>query len=57
MKKRALILGAKSAIAQAIVWQLADEGYDFALAARDIAQLDPFVADLKLQRECAVELI
>lgn len=57
MKKRALVLGAKSAIAQAIVWQLADEGYDFALAARDINQLDPFVADLKLQRECAVELI
>ncbi len=57
MKKRALVLGAKSAIAQAIVWRLAEEGYDFALAARDVSQLDPFVADLILRRKCAVELI
>ncbi|MGY8822864.1 MAG: SDR family oxidoreductase [Candidatus Latescibacterota bacterium] len=57
MKKRALILGAKSVIAQAIVLHLADEGYDFVLAARDIAQLDPFAADLKLRCKSAVELL
>jgi short-subunit dehydrogenase len=57
MRKRALILGAKSAIAQAIVLRLADEEYDFVLAARDSAHLAPFAADLKLQRGCSVELV
>ena len=52
---RALVLGAKSAIAQAIVERL--DGYDFALAARDSEELAPFAADLQLKRSCAVELI
>lgn len=52
---RALVLGAKSAIAQAIVERLT--GYDFALAARDCAELAPFAADLRLRRSCAVDLL
>ena len=52
---RALILGAKSAIAQAIVERLT--GYDFTLAARDCQELAPFAADLKLKRSCSVDLI
>ncbi len=57
MKKRALILGAKSLIARAITLRLADEDYSFVLAARDSAQLAPFAADLKLQCECEVGLL
>jgi short-subunit dehydrogenase len=57
LKKRALILGAKSFIAQAITLRLADEGYSFVLAARNSVQLEPFAADLKLRRECAVDLL
>ena len=52
---RALILGAKSAIAQAIVERL--EGYDFVLAARRSNELEPFAADLRLRRSCQVDLI
>ena len=52
---RALVLGAKSAIAQAIVEHL--DGYDFALAARRCSELEPFAADLRLKRSCRVELI
>ena len=52
---RALILGAKSAIAQAIVARL--EGYDFALCARECEALEPFAADLRLRRSCSVDLI
>ena len=52
---RALILGAKSAIAQAIVAKLRD--YDFVLAARGSEALDPFASDLRLRRKCHVDLI
>ena len=52
---RALVLGAKSAIAQAIVERLT--GYDFVLAARDCDQLAPFAADLRLKRSCSVDLL
>ena len=52
---RALILGAKSAIAQAIVTRL--EGYDFALCARQCQMLEPFAADLRLKRSCQVDLV
>ncbi|MBI2502078.1 MAG: SDR family oxidoreductase [Candidatus Latescibacteria bacterium] len=53
MSRRALILGAKSAIAQALARRLAAEGYDLVLAARHSPQLEPFAADLRLctQRE------
>ena len=51
---RALVLGAKSAIAQAIVERL--DGYDFALAARGCSELEPFAADLRLRHSCEVEL-
>ncbi|MYI60968.1 MAG: SDR family oxidoreductase [Gemmatimonadetes bacterium] len=51
---RALVLGAKSAIAQAIVERL--DGYDFALAARECSALEPFAADLRLRHSCEVEL-
>lgn len=58
MTQRALILGAKSAIAQAIARCLAaGEGYDLVLAARDSGQLEPFAADLRLRLERRVDLL
>jgi short-subunit dehydrogenase len=57
MSRRALVLGAKSAIAQAIVRRLAQEGYDFILAARRVAQLEPFAADLKLRQGRQADLV
>ena len=56
MTRRALILGAKSAIARAIAQRLAAEGYDLVLAARDSAQLEPFAADLRLRLERRTDL-
>ena len=52
---RALVLGAKSTIAQAIVAKL--DNCDFILAARDSETLEPFAADLRLRRECQVDLL
>ncbi len=57
MKKRALILGAKSAIARAVARRLAEEDYDFTLAARQVETLQPFATDLALQRGCQVDLL
>lgn len=51
MRHRALILGAKSAIAQALAHRLAIVGYDLILAARDTTSLEPFAADLRLRQE------
>lgn len=57
MKKRALILGAKSAIARAIALRLAADSYDLVLAARQADILSPFAADIKLRHQCQVHLI
>jgi len=51
MRRRALILGAKSAIAQAIARRLATDGYDLILAARRTEPLEPLAADLRLRQE------
>ncbi|MCC7264623.1 MAG: SDR family oxidoreductase [Candidatus Latescibacteria bacterium] len=56
MSRRALILGAKSAIAQALARRLAAEGYDLVLAARQSPQLQPFAADLRLRTGREVHL-
>jgi short-subunit dehydrogenase len=56
VSRRALILGAKSAIAQALARQLAAEGYDLVLAARQSLQLEPFAADLGLRTGRQVRL-
>lgn len=56
MGRRALILGAKSAIAQALARRLAAAGYDLVLAARQCQQLEPFAADLRLHTERVVHL-
>lgn len=56
MSRRALILGAKSAIAQALARRLAAEGYDLVLAARQSPQLEPFAADLRLRTQREVRL-
>ena len=56
MKQRALVLGAKSAIAQAIARRLAASDWDLILAARDTEALQPFVADVQLRRATNVDL-
>ena len=57
MSRRALILGAKSAIAQAIARQLAAGEYDLILAARHSSQLEPFAADIRLRLKQEVGLV
>ena len=57
MTERALILGAKSAIAQAVAQRLAADGSGLILAARDSAQLEPFAADLRLRQNAQVDLL
>lgn len=54
---RALILGARSAIAQALARALARDGVDLVLAARDSALLEPLAADLRLRHPIAVDLV
>jgi short-subunit dehydrogenase len=56
LSRQALILGAKSAIAQALARQLAAEGCDLVLAARQSPQLEPFAADLRLRTGRQVRL-
>jgi short-subunit dehydrogenase len=55
--RRALILGARSAIAQAIARSLAQDGWNLVLAARHSQSLEPVAADLRLRTECAVHLL
>lgn len=57
MNRRALILGARSAIAQAIAEQLAQQGWDLVLAARRSDSLEPVAADLRLRAEVEVVLL
>lgn len=58
MRRRALILGAKSAIAQAVAERLAlADGYDLILAARQVDQLEPLAADLRLRAGTQVHLL
>ena len=49
MKKRALILGAKSAIARSLAEKLALQGYELILAARNTQDLQPFASDLQMR--------
>lgn len=56
MTKRALILGAKSAIAEAVARQLSESGWDLILAARQPAALEPFAADVQLRSGQRVDL-
>jgi short-subunit dehydrogenase len=55
-ERRALILGARSAIAQAIAFRLAQQGWDLVLAARRSHSLEPVAADLRLRTERVVHL-
>ena len=57
MSRRALILGAKSAIAQAIARRLAAEGFDLILAARNKSQMEPFAADIEIRFNSTVGLV
>ena len=57
MSQRALILGAKSTIAQAIARRLAREGYGLILAARNSSQMEPFAADVKMRFKQEVGLV
>ena len=57
MSRRALILGAKSAIAQAIARALAADGWDRVLGDRRPDRLGPFAADLHLRTERQVDLL
>lgn len=57
MTTRSLILGAKSVIAQALSTQLAREGSDLTLAARQSNELRPFVSDLQLHTRRQIDLV
>ena len=54
--RRALILGARSAIAHAIADGLARQGWDLVLAARRSDRLEPVATDLRLRTEQIVHL-
>jgi short-subunit dehydrogenase len=49
--RRAVILGASSAIGQALARQLAAEGWDLVLAARRAGRIEPLAADLRLRTD------
>ena len=55
--RRALILGARSAIAAALAERLAGNGWDLVLAARRCHRLEPVAADLRLRRQRQVDLL
>lgn len=57
MTDRALILGAKSVIAQALARRLSQAGFDLVLAARQCQQLRPFANDLTLTTRQCVDLV
>lgn len=50
--RRALVLGARSVIAQALARRLAAAGWSLVLAARRSSQLEPVAADLRLRYGC-----
>ena len=54
---RALILGARSVIAEAIARQLAAAGWDLVLAARRCDELEPTAADIRLRHGREVHLL
>ena len=49
-----LIIGAKSDIAKAVARKYAENGFDLYLAARNVSELDAFVADLKVRSDRTV---
>ena len=55
--KRALILGARSEIAQALARGLAAEGWGLVLAARHAEELKPLASDLELTLNCEATLL
>ena len=57
MSQCALILGARSVMAQAVARQLAARGCDLILAARRSAELEPLAADVRLRQGRGVTLI
>ena len=54
MTKRAVILGARSLIAEAVVRELAQRGWNLVLAARNCAQLRPLASDIAMR--CDLEV-
>jgi len=55
--RKAVILGAKSDVAQALCYELAAENYHLVLVARKVNVLEALQADLKLKHEATVELL
>ena len=55
--RRALILGARSAIARALAVRLAGDGWDLVLAARRCSRLEPLASDLRLRWQRQVDLL
>ena len=49
VSRRALVLGARSLIAQALARRLASQGWDLVLAARNSDELEPIAADIALR--------
>lgn len=57
MSGRAVVLGGRSAIAQAVARRLAEDSWDLVLAARRSQSLEPFAADLRLRHGRQVHLL
>ena len=55
--KRALVLGGRSEIAQALARRLAAEGWGLVLAARRAEELQPLASDLELTLNCEATLL
>ena len=55
--KRALVLGARSEIAQALARRLAAQGWGLVLAARRVEELRPLASDLELTLNCEATLL
>ena len=57
MSGRAVILGARSLIAQALARELAGKGWDLVLAARNSAELEPLASDISLRCGQTVDVV
>lgn len=57
MSETVIVVGAGSAIAQALCRVLASRGCPLVLAARNIEEIEPFASDLRIRHRVSVEII